>query len=157
LAPTADSRIATAVQIVDANVLLYAVNRSSRHHSEAREWLDRSLSGGSAVGFPWLVLLAFVRLSTNARVFAQPLSINEATSLLDDWLATSAARVVAPTARHLAIFTELLTETGTGANLVNDAHLAALAIEHRASIITYDTDFARFARVSWSSPEATGG
>lgn len=141
------------MQIVDANVLLYAVNRSSRQHRQSQLWLDRSLSGESAVGFAWVVLLAFLRLSTNARIFPHPLSVDEATTALDEWLAAPPARIVMPTARHLPIFTELLAASGTGGNLVNDAHLAALAIEHRAKIITYDTDFTRFPRVTWAMPE----
>ena len=142
------------MQIVDANVLLYAVNRSSRQHRESRTWLDRSLSGDSAVGFAWVVLLAFLRLSTNPRIFPQPLSIDEATTVLEEWLSAPPARIVTPTTRHLPIFAELLGATGTGGNLVNDAHLAALAVEHRAKIITYDTDFARFPRVAWGTPES---
>ena len=115
---------------------------------------DRSLSGDSAVGFAWVVVLAFLRLSTSPRIFPQPLSVEEAATVLDEWLTAPPARIVTPTARHLPIFTELLGATGTGGNLVNDAHLAALAVEHRAKIITYDTDFARFPRVVWATPSS---
>ena len=140
------------MKLIDANVLLYAVNRASPHHESARGWLDDALSGGAVVGFAWMPLIAFIRLSTQARVFPRPLSTAAATGLVQDWLAQPAARVVAPTARHPALLADLLTQVGVGGNLVNDAHLAALALEHRAEIVTYDADFARFAGVRWSRP-----
>lgn len=140
------------MKLVDANVLLYAVNRQSRHHDASRTWLEVSLSGGATVGFAWVVLLAFVRVSTRSGVFPQPLPVATALEVVADWLAQASALVVAPTSRHPALLRDLLAEVGSGGNLVNDAHLAALALEHRAEIVTYDTDFARFPGVRWSRP-----
>ena len=138
--------------IVDANVLLYAVNVDTAHHEAARHWLDESLVGGSAVGFAWLVLVAFVRIATNDRILPRPLSLADATDQVDAWLASPAAVGVDPLPHHARVWAELLVTTGTGGNLVNDAHLAALALEHRATIVSFDRDFQRFAGVRHQVP-----
>jgi len=140
------------VRLVDANVLLYAVNEASAQHRRAREWLDAALSGQEAVGFAWVVLLAFLRLATHQAVFAQPLSVGEAMDAVRDWLAQPAALVVEPTPRHVDVLAGLLAETGTAGNLVNDAHLAALAVEHDAVLASFDADFGRFGGVRWEQP-----
>lgn len=140
------------MNVVDANVLIYAVNDDSDRHHEARTWLDRSLSGDAIVGFSWIAVLAFVRLVTKASLFTRPLSVEGAFDRVDAWLAGPAAVVVEPTAQHAALVRSLLGAAGSGGNLVNDAHLAALSIEHRGRIVSYDSDFARFAGVRWSSP-----
>jgi toxin-antitoxin system PIN domain toxin len=140
------------VQIVDANVLLYAVNQRSAHHGPARAWLDRSLGGGETVGFAWVVLLAFLRLSTHAAVFARPLAPQEAADVAKRWLQAPGAVVLQSGRRHLALLSGFLSEAGTAGNIVNDAHLAALAVEHDAEIASYDGDFARFTGVRWHRP-----
>ena len=140
------------MNLVDANVLLYAVNGDAPRHAVAKRWLDDALSGGGTVCFSWIVLLAFVRLSTKASLFPAPLTTDRAVEIVDSWLAQPTARIVEPTARHAEIIRSLLSAAGTAGNLVNDAHLAALAIEHRAAVITFDTDFARFPGVEWRIP-----
>lgn len=140
------------MKLVDANVLLYAVNRDAPQHASARDWLDDALSGGARVAFCWVVLLAFLRLSTNERIFDEPLSVDDAIAQAEDWLAQPAAVVVEPTARHLGVVQQLLAPLETGGNLVNDAHLAALAIEHRCTIVSYDTDFLSFSGVKLENP-----
>jgi toxin-antitoxin system PIN domain toxin len=140
------------VKVVDANVLLYAVNEQAPQHVQARSWLDRTLSGGEAVGFAWVVILAFLRLSTNPSLFARPLALDEAVGVIEAWLAQPPAVVVQPTPRHLTLMHGLLEPVGTAANLVNDAHLAALALEHGAEVSSFDGDFARFAGVRWQRP-----
>lgn len=140
------------MQLVDANVLLYAVNTSSPRHEEAHEWLDHSLGGGETVGFAWIVLLAFVRLATHAAVFPRPLALPDALAVLRSWLGRPTAVVVEPTARHADVLAGLLLPVGTGGNLVNDAHLAALSLEHGCEIVSYDADFARFSGVRWRTP-----
>ncbi len=140
------------MKLVDANVLLYAVNRDEPRHASARDWLDEALSGGARVAFCWVVLLAFMRLSTNGRIFDEPLTANEAITQAQDWLAQPSAVVVEPTARHLGIVQQLLAPLAAGGNLVNDAHLAALAIEHRCEVVSYDTDFLRFHGVKLETP-----
>ena len=142
------------MKLVDANVLLYAVNRDAPRHASARDWLNEALSGGARVAFCWVVLLAFMRLSTNRRIFDEPLTASEAIAQVEDWLAQSSAVVVEPTARHLVIVQQLLAPLATGGNLMNDAHLAALAIEHRCTVVSYDTDFMRFRGVKLETPPA---
>ncbi|KAA1244883.1 type II toxin-antitoxin system VapC family toxin, partial [Mycobacterium simiae] len=140
------------MKIVDANVLLYAVNTASEHHESSLRWLDNSLSGADSIGFAWVPLLAFLRLATKDGLFPRPLSADAAMSQVADWLAAPSAVLVNPTAGHAQILAGMLTHVGTGANLVNDAHLAALAVEHRASIVSYDSDFGRFGGVRWDRP-----
>jgi hypothetical protein len=141
------------VQIVDANVLLYAVNGRSEQHDASKVWLDGALSGRETVGFSWTVLLAFVRLATHPAVFPDPLSIRDAASVVRAWLAQPTAVVVQPTGRHIDILHELLSELGTAGNLVNDAHLAALALEHGADIVSFDADFSRFEGIRRLTPD----
>jgi toxin-antitoxin system PIN domain toxin len=143
------------VKLVDANVLLYAVNESDPRHDEAAGWLDDQLSAGNTVGFAWLVLVAFLRLVTKIGLFPSPLPVADAVETMQRWLEQPAAVMVEPTARHASILSGLLVELGTGGNLVNDAHLAALAVEHDATVITYDSDFGRFRGVRWEQPSRT--
>lgn len=140
--------------VVDANVLLYAVDQDSAYHGEAFSWLDSSLAGAESVGFAWMVLLAFVRLATNGAVFPMPMSTGEALDQVDAWLGAPAAVIAQPTPRHAGLLRGLLGETGTGGNLTTDAHLAALALEHRADIVSYDRDFGRFPGVRHRLPDS---
>lgn len=142
------------MKLVDANVLLYAVNRDEHHHAQARGWLDRALRGTETVGFTWPVLLGFLRVSTRAAVFARPLEARKAVEVARGWLDQGPAVVIEPTPRHLDVLAGLLGESGAAGNLVSDAHLAALALEHDATVISYDTDFDRFEGVRWMSPAA---
>ncbi len=141
------------MKIVDANVLIYAVNRDSDCHDASRRWLDGALSGGDRVGFAWVVLLAYLRLTTKPGLFPHPLSPDQATDQIEEWLGASSALTVGPTARHPRLLSEMIAAVGTAANLVTDAHLAALAREHRAQIVTYDRDFARFPGITWITPD----
>lgn len=145
------------MRIVDANVLLYAVNSASEHHDASRNWLDNALSGGDIVGFAWVPLLAFARLTTKHGLFPTPMNPDDAMAQIRDWCAAPSAVMVNPTARHADVLSGLISGVGTGGNLVNDAHLAALAIEHHARIVTYDNDFGRFDGVRWDTPEALLG
>lgn len=138
--------------IVDANVLLYATNRDSPRHRAARNWLESALSGDEPVGLAWVVLLAFVRVSTLHALSPRPLTATEACGLVESWITAAPTVVVTPTSRHAAALRGLLVETGTAGNLVTDAHLAALAVEYGARICSFDRDFARFPGVSWSAP-----
>lgn len=140
------------MKLLDVNLLLYALDETSPWHERARPWLEETLSGGETVALPWTVLLAFVRLSTRAVVFTSPLTADEALDIVDDWLATPSVTVVHPGRRHAAVLRELLAEVGTAGNLVTDAHLAALAIEHGAELCSRDRDFGRFSGVRWVDP-----
>lgn len=140
------------MKLVDASVLLYAVNTDAERHERSRRWLDGALSGDATVAFSWMVLLAFVRLATKEGLFPRPLSVDAAMDRVDAWLAGGSAVVVEPTREHGHVVRRLLREVGVGGNLVNDAHLAALAIEHRGAIVSYDNDFSRFPGVRWERP-----
>jgi hypothetical protein len=140
------------VTVVDANVLLYAVNSAADRHDEAVAWLDGELNAGRPVGFAWLVVLAFLRLSTKVGLFPRPLTVDQANGRVEAWLSHPASLVLEPTTGHRAVLAGLLQQIGTGGNLVSDAHLAALAIEHGATVISYDSDFGRFEGVAWSLP-----
>lgn len=136
---------------VDANVLLYAVNRDSARHDEAREWLAAQLDSNQTVALDWVVLLAFVRIATSRRIFPSPLTPRNAFQIVADWLAHPNVVIVSPDIGHGAILSDLLERAGTAGNLVNDAHLAALALSHGGTVASYDGDFNRFG-VRWMSP-----
>ncbi len=140
------------MKIPDANLLLYAVDEQSPRHAGARAWLERTLSGPETVGLTWLVLLAFVRVSTKARVFERPLDVSEALDLVDEWLDQPCTTMLEPTDRHSAVLRTLLEPLGSAGNLTSDAHLAAIAIEHGAEVCSCDTDFARFPGLRWNDP-----
>ena len=141
------------MKLVDANVLLYAVNEDSPHHAVALRWLNDVLSGYEPVGFAWTVLLAFLRLATKPALFPTPLTGQQALDVVENWLGAGPSVVLDPTARHLAVLRGMLEQLGTAANLVPDAHLAAMAVEHGAEIVSFDTDFARFPGVRWRTPD----
>lgn len=145
------------MRIVDANVLLYAVNSSSDHHDACRRWLDGALSGRDVVGLAWVPMLAFARLATKHGLFPSPMSPDDAMAQITAWCSAPGATTVNPTARHADLLSGLLSTVGAGGNLVNDAHLAALALEHRARIVSYDNDFDRFEGVQRDVPESLLG
>jgi uncharacterized protein len=140
------------VRIPDLNLLTYAVDRTAPEHAAALRWWDATLSGSETVGLTWAVLLGFVRLTTNARVVRSPLAPEEAIDYIDRWLAHPMTTVIDPTGRHARVLRDLLSRTGTAGNLVADAHLAALAIEHGAVLCSADRDFARFGGLDWTNP-----
>jgi uncharacterized protein len=143
------------VKLPDVNLLVYTADGSSPHSAPARAWLEQALSGTEEVGFAWLALLGFIRISTNPAAFADPLSPSRAFGFVDSWLGAPVATVVHPTQRHAGHLRDLLTTIGsTAGNLTSDAHLAALAIEHGAELCSHDTDFARFEGLRWSDPLA---
>jgi uncharacterized protein len=132
------------LRVPDANVLLYATDSSSSKHSAAREWVERALSASETVGFAMVVLLAFVRISTNPRIVAAPLSAADSFNQIEEWLAQTPAALLHPGRRHLGVWRELVETSGTAGNLTTDAHLAALAIEHGATLASFDGDLHRF-------------
>jgi toxin-antitoxin system PIN domain toxin len=138
--------------VVDVNLLIYAVNRNSADHRKAKAWLEAAVSGTETVGLPWIVLLAFLRLTTRAGLFQRPLTVDAAFDLVDCWLRQPSVTVPEPTARHLQTMRDLISPLGAGGNLTSDAHLAALAIEHGAELCSTDNDFGRFSRLRWRNP-----
>jgi hypothetical protein len=140
------------VRILDLNVLLYATNESSVHHDTARPFLERVLTDGRTVGLPWAVVVGYLRLTTSPHVLAEPRTADESGAVVRGWLDRPEVLTPAPTSRHLDTVLELIAATGAGGNLVSDAHLGALAVEHGAELWSYDHDFARFPGVIWRSP-----
>ena len=138
--------------LIDANVLVYAHVERMEVHKAARAWLDGRLNGSALVGLPWPSLLAFMRLVTNPRVFDSPESTAEAWTQVSRWLDCEVAWIPQPTPRHAGILGEVLHQSDAHANLVPDAHLAALAIEHGLTLCTTDGDFARFPGLRWENP-----
>lgn len=132
------------MKLVDLNVLIYATDTAAKHHERSSEWLDTAMRGTETVGLPTAVTVGFIRLTTNPRVMREPLDPSIAVDFVRHWLARPNVTVPQPTARHYDVMRELLVATGTGGNLVTDAHLAALAIEHGAELCTFDADFTRF-------------
>ncbi|MES1257877.1 MAG: type II toxin-antitoxin system VapC family toxin [Acidobacteriota bacterium] len=140
--------------LLDANILIYAVNADAPLHRKAKRWLESTLSGHETVAFPWSVLLAFLRLTTRPGLFRHPLSLDTAFEFTASWLDQPSATVVHPGPRHFWVLRELLLPLGTGGNLTSDARLAALAIEHGAELCSPDSDFARFHGLKWRNPLA---
>ena len=139
--------------IVDANVLLYAVDETSSFHTSARDWLEGAMNGVERVGLPWASLMAFQRIITHPRVTANPLTAQSAWGYVADWLNVDQVWVPVPGARHRDILGRLLVDGDLRGNLVTDAHLAALAIEHGVGICSFDSDFARFPDIRWVHPD----
>lgn len=140
--------------LVDANVLLHAYHPRSDAHEASRRWLERALSGSELVRFAWVTLWAFLRISTNPRVFEQPLSGREAAAVVSAWLAQPNVGVLEPGDRYWEILSRLLADGQATGPLVMDAALAALAIEHGASLCTTDADFSRFPGLQLVDPRA---
>jgi len=132
------------LKVPDVNVLLNGRDQTARHHATAQSWLETTLSGSETVGLAWTVLLGFMRISTNPRVYDRPLSVPDALDQIDEWIDLPSTALVAPTSRHRTILRALIEAAGTAGNLTTDAHLAALAIEHGATLATFDGDFHRF-------------
>lgn len=130
--------------VLDANVLLYAYNPASGHHGACRVWLERALNGSEQIGLPWQTLLAFIRITTNNRVFERPLTAAEAVAIVDEWLACPTVVVVQPAHDYWTILKEQLVSAQVAGPLVTDAALASLALEVGARLCTTDRDFARF-------------
>jgi toxin-antitoxin system PIN domain toxin len=140
------------MMLVDANLLIYAVNRDAPLHLAARHWWEQVLSDAQMIGIPWVSALAFVRITTNPRIFPMPLSVGQALAYIDEWLTQPVAKFVAPGDRHWEILRNLLLQNGAAGNLVTDAHIAALALEQGYGIYSCDNDFKRFAGIRHINP-----
>lgn len=140
--------------LVDANLLIYAVNRDAPGHEVARAWWEDTLSGTTPVGVPWLVLLAFIRLITNPRIMHAPAATDQALKYVDQWLQQPYVVPVNPGERHWLILSRLLGDAGTAGNLTNDAHVAAIAVEQGYVVYSADNDFKRFEGVRHVNPLA---
>lgn len=138
--------------LVDANILLYAVDEDCAQHVMARNWLEDALNGPRRVGIPWLSLSAFVRIATHSRAMRDPLSPSAAWQHVEEWLDAPATWIPQPGRGHRELLGRLIRALDLRGNLVSDAVLAALCIEHGLAIVSADSDFARFGEVAWINP-----
>jgi uncharacterized protein len=137
------------MKLPDVNVLLHAVNASARQHQTAKKWLSHALVQPRGVALTWTALIGYLRLSTRSGILAPPLTVEQAMAPLHRWLAAPAATVIHPGVAHAGLVGRLLLGAGTAGNLTTDAHLAAIAIEHGATLVSFDRDFERFAGLSF--------
>lgn len=140
--------------LVDANLLIYAIDSDAPNHARARKCLEDSLSGPAVVGLAWIVILAFLRLTTRPGILVRPLRLDAALGFVDEWLSQPCVEAVGPGPGHWAVLRNLLKTTGAAGNLTSDAHLAALAIESGSTVYSTDNDFKRFPGVEHVNPLA---
>lgn len=138
--------------IPDVNVLVYAYNKDAKQHAAAREWWERTLAQAQPVGMPWVTILGFIRISTQRRIIERPMFPHDAIERVRSWLEVPNVEIISPGEDHGDILFRLIEEGGTAGDLTTDAHLAALAIEHGAELVSTDTDFARFRGLRWFNP-----
>jgi len=143
--------------LVDANLLLYAEDSLSVHHAAARAWWDDQLSGTEPAGLCWSVLTAFLRIATNPRLHQRPLTLDEACDRVQSWFGQPCVRLLHPTEHHWRFFQQMLRTGNATGNLVTDAHLAAVALEHNCELCSTDSDFARFPELKWCNPLRSSG
>ncbi len=136
----------------DTNLFIYSVNRNSPSHEAARAWLEKALSGGEPLLLAWVVILGFLRITTKIGLHDRPLTVDSACSFVQTWLNHPSVSIAHPGPEHGLILRRFLQQVGTAGNLTNDAHLAALAIEHDAVLVSADNDFARFPGLRWKNP-----
>jgi len=140
------------VIVLDANLLIYAYNSGSAHHTKVRAWLEKTLSEIEAVGLPWQAVSAFLRVMTNRRLPGEHFSVEEAAGMIDLWLAHPNVQVLAPGDNYWRLFRRMIVEGRASGPLVSDAEIAALTIEYGGVLHTADRDFARFPGLRWKNP-----
>lgn len=141
--------------LLDANLLLYAVNADAPEHAKAKTWVEETFAGQRGpVLLSWFTLVAFVRIATNPKAFANPFPLGDALRIVKEWLALPGVRVISPGSDHALLFETACLSTNAVGNLITDAHLAALAIENGCEIASCDTDFAKFPGLRWLNPLA---
>lgn len=140
------------MRLPDINLVVYAYDSDSPLHTPASVWLEEALSGSETIALAWAVIVGFIRIATNPAIFAGSWQAGEAIDEVEAWLAQPCTTIIDPTDRHTAVLRDLLGPLGTAGNLTSDAHLAALAIEHGATLCSCDNDFARFPGLRWVDP-----
>ena len=138
--------------VPDINLLVYAYNDGSPHYDAARTWWEGLVNGTEPVGLPWFVVVGFIRLMTNPRVVVHYVTPEQAVGYVREWLACDHINIINPGLEHLTLLQQNLDAAGTGGNLVPDAHIAALAMEHGGEAHTGDADFGRFPGLRWHNP-----
>lgn len=138
--------------LIDANLLIYVVNKDAPEHEAAQRWFESAIADNEVMGFAWIVILTFLRITTMPRLFQRPLTVMESLQIVEAWLGHPGVTIVHPGESHPQILHDLLIKVGTAGNLTTDAHIAALAIEHHAELCTVDRDFAKFPGLRWRNP-----
>ena len=138
--------------VLDANILLYAYDSASSHHSRAKAWIEQVFSGADLIGLPWSSIAAFLRIMTNTRLPGERFTLAEATAIVSSWLERTNIRTIAAGENHWITFCQMMVEGQAAGVLVSDAHLAAITIEHGGELHTTDRDFARFPGLRWKNP-----
>jgi uncharacterized protein len=142
------------VILLDVNILIYATIQNFRQHEAIHQWLAQQFNDGVRIGMPWFSLLGFLRVTTSTKAFPRPLTMDVAWGHVDSWLASEQVWLPQPTERHAEVLGRLFSQHAVRGNLVPDAHLAALAIEHGLTLCSIDEDFARFRELKWLNPLA---
>lgn len=142
--------------LLDASLLLYAIDAESRHNPVAAAWLEETLNGDNRIGLPWQTIGAFLRIVTHPRVTANPLSASDAWQYIEDWLAVPVVWIPPAGESTARVYARICAQVEVTANLVPDAQLAALAIEHGVELASADSDFQRFPGLRWINPLASG-
>jgi toxin-antitoxin system PIN domain toxin len=141
--------------LIDVNVLLYAENAHARENPAAKAWWESTLAARTEIAFEWLTIVAFLRLTANPKIFPAPLSIDQALRRIDLWLQRDHIHIVAAGPRHWPIYSKLVRDGALRGNSLNDAHLAAIAMENDWVLCSSDTGFAHYAGLRWFNPLST--
>ncbi len=141
------------VKVVDLNVLLYVINADAQHHRSARRWWENAINADEPVALTWIVIIGFLRISTSRRVYPNPLTADEALTHTKRWLDLPTITILQESKDHMIMLDQLIRNCGTAGNLTTDAHLACMAINHGATLVSYDRDFLRFPNLRWECPE----
>jgi len=142
------------VNVIDANLLIYAYDLDSACHKKSHSWLEEALSGVEAVGLPWQSVSAFLRVITNRRLSGMRVSLQQAVQVVDEWLQQPNVQILVPADQHWSVLRQMILEGQASGPLVSDAEIAAITIEHGAVLHTADRDFARFPGLRWKNPLA---
>ncbi len=140
------------MKIVDLNIIIYAVNKDAPLHLAAKNWWEATLNQSETVGLSWVVILGFLRIITNPRIMPKPLSVEQSIDLVDSWLEQDVTQIIMPGNDHWSILRSSFNQIGVAANITTDAHLATLAIENGATLLSTDSDFSRFKNLKWINP-----
>ena len=144
------------MKVVDVNILIYAINHGADQHEAARQWWEAAIDGDESIGLSWATVVGFLRMTTNPRILATPLSGTTAMELVHEWFSLPNVGVLLETRDHWKLLQELIRSIGVTGDLVPDAHLAALAMSHGAILVSCDSDFARFPELRWENPLEVG-
>lgn len=138
--------------IPDVNILIYAYDSSAPQHAAARLWWETTLSGERPVGLPWASILGFIRIMTHPGIQERPMRVADCVRRVRAWIEAPGVNILTPGEQHAEILFQFLTQLGSAGNLTTDAHLAALALEYQAELVSTDADFARFPGLRWFNP-----